>query len=207
MNNKNTIVYVKVAGPRPEGFVDPSPFEWNQGKERQLWSFISKLDNQKEQINWEQLSATFETPIYFLKKRSYKLFSMHLKLLHQQIRDKEKIFDNDINLENSHFSQLSVGSSIKSPLIEDNSVENIREKEDISEIATNDKITESNTNAEVLEHLKTSKLLNYKKPDKLTHNNDQIGNIINNDSDSDLSSSLSVSKSALEEALMARLNF
>ena len=89
MNNTNTIVYVKVRGKKPAGFIDPPNFVWDQNKEKKLWSIISKLDSQRNEIDWKLISETLNAPDYFLKKRSYKLFAKHLELLQKQIDRKE----------------------------------------------------------------------------------------------------------------------
>lgn len=191
MNNNNTVVYVKVSGPRPDNFVEPPPFVWSPEKERQLWQFISKLDNQDDHINWEQLSETFDTPIFFLKKRCYKMFSMRLELLKQKIQHKKKILQNDNPVMNTQH-ELRPEHVHTYPFIEnDTKINNEHVKNDISE------------------NVRNSILSNYKDhgPREDTIIPTSRVSASDNETDGDISSSLSVSKSALEEALMARLNF
>lgn len=191
MNNSNTVVYVKVAGPRPDDFVEPLPFDWSAEKERQLWQFISKLDNQEDHINWEQLSETFDTPIFFLKKRSYKMFSMRLELLKQKIQHKRKILQNDNPVVNMQ-QELRVEHVITHPFLE-----------------TETKINKKHVKNDIAENVHNSNTSNYKdqSPKKDTIIPPSQASVSDNETDGDISSSLSVSKSALEEALMARLNF
>lgn len=193
MNNNNTIVYVKVAGPRPDEFVEPPPFDWSQEKERQLWQFISKLDKQEDHINWEQLSETFDTPIYFLKKRCYKMFSMRLELLKQKIQHKKKILESDTRAIETE-QETKPEHDVTHPFIEDK-----------------DKINNENTTNDISDRLHNIKLSNYKPPvptkDAPAPTSSANRSVSDNETDDDISSSLSVSKSALEEALMARLNF
>ncbi|KAG0671530.1 Autophagy protein 29 [Maudiozyma exigua] len=193
MNNNNTIVYVKVAGPRPDDFVEPPPFDWSQEKERQLWQFISKLDKQEDHINWEQLSETFDTPIYFLKKRCYKMFSMRLELLKQKIQHKKKILESDTRVIETE-QETKPEHDITYPFVEDK-----------------DRINSEHTTNDISDRLHNIKLSNYKPPASTKDATVPTGNAdrsaSDNEPDGDISSSLSVSKSALEEALMARLNF
>lgn len=193
MNNNNTIVYVKVAGPRPDDFVEPPPFDWSQEKERQLWQFISKLDKQEDHINWEQLSETFDTPIYFLKKRCYKMFSMRLELLKQKIQHKKKILESDTRAIETE-KETKPEQDITYPFVEDK-----------------DKINNEHTTNDISDRLHNIKLSNYKPPvptkDAPATTSSANRSVSDNETDDDISSSLSVSKSALEEALMARLNF
>lgn len=100
MNNRNTIIYVKVKGKRPPGFKDPEPFEWNEEKDRQLWKFISKLDSSIDQIDWSNLSTVMNAPTYFLRKRSHKLFDKHMSQMKRQLNINKNIHPID-TLENT----------------------------------------------------------------------------------------------------------
>ncbi|AAS50268.1 AAL098Wp [Eremothecium gossypii ATCC 10895] len=84
MNSKNTIVYVKVPGRQREGFVDPPPFEWNQHQDRKLWAHISTIED-KDDIDWQLLSNQTNAPEFFIRKRVYQLFRVHLKSIEQEI--------------------------------------------------------------------------------------------------------------------------
>lgn len=202
MDNKNTIVYVNVKGDRPIGFDDPPSFEWNVEKERQLWAIVSKLDNYQDQIDWKDLSRSLKAPDYFLKKRSYKLFAKHLKLLEQQIERKMKANNND---ESAQVSIHQFEPSKHYPLSNQSSLseQNLIEEQ---YVGIQDSDNAEDTTLKTLQQLHTSKLLyrgklpsgNGKTPRK-----NSTGQ--NNNSDSEVSSSLSVSNSALEEALMDRL--
>lgn len=199
MNNTNTVVYVKVKGNRPAGFVDPSPFEWNVEKEKQLWSMMSKLDNYQDQIDWKDLSKTLEAPDYFLKRRSYKLFAMHLKLLEQQI-ERKMMANND----NEGSRQTSIRQF--EPIIETHTLtESAMKDQNSHEESSIDEGEEATFKA--LQQLHTSKILNQSKlPATEGKELRKTGSANNaNVSDSETSSSLSVSTSALEEALMDRL--
>ncbi|CCD27318.1 Atg29p NDAI_0K01270 [Naumovozyma dairenensis CBS 421] len=208
MNGQNTIVYVRVKGKRPVGFVDPPEFNWNQDKEKALWSIISKLDDRKSEINWQELSDTLDAPDYFLKKRSYKLFRKHLELLQKQIERKglkNQESNETLKQLHSYVSTLDktllmgkgTGSEISNKE-DEKTPDSIRGKEKVEDFGQN-RDTEEVT-ALALEQLQTSKIINYKNKKKSKSNTSP-------DSDSELSSSLDVSKSALEEALMDRLHF
>lgn len=95
MNDQNSIVYVRVPGKRPPGFQDPVPFEWNVEKETQLWQFLFKLDNSIDQIDWDDLSEILNAPVYFIKRRSYKLFTKQVDSMRKQIENKRKILSRD----------------------------------------------------------------------------------------------------------------
>ncbi|SMN22116.1 similar to Saccharomyces cerevisiae YPL166W ATG29 Autophagy-specific protein that is required for recruitment of other ATG proteins to the pre-autophagosomal structure (PAS) [Maudiozyma saulgeensis] len=205
MNNNNTIVYIKVDGPRPANFVDPTPFDWNEEKENQLWKFISKLDSEQDHINWKQLSETFETPVYFLKNRAYKMFSMRLEQLKQKIQNKKKM------LEGNHISEsISLGHPI---------IDSPSESSFLTHRVTNRKTDhkpssfdgrediDNDVADELAEGLQKTKLLNYITPETNEVTDNNMRHDGDSELDSDISSNLSVSKSALEEALMARLNF
>lgn len=197
MDNQNTVVYVKLKGKRPEGFTNPPKFEWNLDKERQLWAIVSKLENYQDQINWRGLSQELEVPDYFLKKRSYKLFTKHLKLLEQQIERKIEVGDDgksqNSTTQTEHSRRLHDGN-FSSPENEENHLQDDGNAENIEK-----------TTMRTLQQLHTSKILS--RP-RLPYNNGREargGSQDQSNSDSELSSSLSVSNSALEEALMDRL--
>ncbi|GMM56914.1 Atg29 protein [Maudiozyma humilis] len=239
MNNDNTVIYVKVAGPRPANFIDPAPFEWNNQKEKRLWDYISNIDSKNVTIDWDELSESLSAPSYFLKKRSQTLFASHLKLLRQQLNKKKKILQQDKSIQSTSdiiTSQENV--NIETPFVQGSLEEqqsghttdfesssinvvpgSINSKEDIDE--------------KVLKQMQTSKLLAIHAPlrdsdvslsddaligkhepkediEEHSDNNESVADTHKStveDDDGDLSSNLSVSKSALEEALMARLNF
>lgn len=239
MNNDNTVIYVKVAGPRPANFIDPAPFEWNNQKEKRLWDYISNIDSKNVTIDWDELSESLSAPSYFLKKRSQTLFASHLKLLRQQLNKKKKILQQDKSIQSTSdiiTSQENV--NIETPFVQGSLEEqqsghttdfesssingvpgSINSKEDIDE--------------KVLKQMQTSKLLAMHAPlrdsdvslsddaligkhepkediEEHSDNNESATDTHKSaveDDDGDLSSNLSVSKSALEEALMARLNF
>ncbi|QLG70685.1 hypothetical protein HG535_0A06270 [Zygotorulaspora mrakii] len=192
MNNKNTLVYVKVHGKRPDQFKDPIPFVWTRDKEKQLWQTISKLDNYQDQIDWDELSRNLEAPQYFLKKRSYKLSANHLKLLEQHIEARMKKNYHEEQEANKQQPDLTIKHSLSG------------NKESFRRQAYTEVDTEETT-LRAFQKMQASKLLNRRKiyggADK---NGKNVGS--NNDSDSDASSSLSISDSALEEALMDRLH-
>ncbi|CAI4038926.1 hypothetical protein SMKI_06G2780 [Saccharomyces mikatae IFO 1815] len=211
MNSENTVVYVKVKGKRPEGFVDPPKFEWNGAKERQLWAMVSNLNYSQDQVDWQNLSEILETPEFFLKKRTYKLFANHLELLQLQLekkRDLEKL--SNVRVNEGMFGMLHKYI----PNLQNDNI--LAEPESL--LATdrgNSEEVEVEVTNEALQHLQTSKVLNIHKT-KVNNGNKVDMNLTDNgvdeepeynSSDDDLSSSLSVSKSALEEALMDRLQF
>ena len=198
MNNQNTVVYVKLKGKRPEGFINPPKFEWNLDKERQLWAIVSKLENYQDQIDWQRLSQTLDVPDYFLKKRSYKLFAKRLKILEQQIERKIKIDDGGGAVEaQEEPTQIEPSLSF-----------------DDGKITTDDqRLLEENDNVNILEkttmrtlqQLHTSKILSRSRLASGNGRDTRNGSQNQSNSDSESSSSLSVSNSALEEALMDRL--
>ncbi|CAL9730045.1 autophagy-related protein 29 [Monosporozyma unispora] len=235
MDNRNTIIYVKVKGKRPPDFKDPKLFEWNEDKDKQLWKFISKLDNSIEQINWTNLSTILNAPKEFLKQRSYKLFNMHMSLMKKQLDIKklppnqvEVSLQQNLTLQNqsnddvitlkektsspqrkiltamNSFKESPINSVARSEKrltdiekdIEDNGVERDTDQESLPTAS----ITEA------LNQLHTSRVLG-RAPDMITRGTRNTRERLNEDYDSDLSSSLSVSKSALEEALLDRLHF
>lgn len=196
MNNANTLVYIKVKGNRPANFNDPLPFEWNLEKEKHLWAIVSKLDNYQDEIDWKVLSKTLEAPDYFLKKRSYKLFAMHLKRLEQQIERKMMASEDDNGSRQTSVPQTETNLGIHT----------LTESGIMNQGAALDQMSDParETTLKTLQQLHTSRILN--RPQSLA-NNEKEGrrNGTNNNSDSETSSSLSVSASALEEALMDRL--
>lgn len=194
MNNANTVVYVRVKGNRPAGFADPPPFEWNVDKEKHLWAIVSKLDNYQDQIDWLLLSKTLEAPDYFLKKRSYKLFAMHLKLLEQQIERKMMTSDGESGSRQTSVQQFDPS----------NGAHTLTESGLESQGATRNEMSNSadETTLKTLQQLHTSKILNRART---RGGDDKDGRKNGSNSGSEASSSLSVSTSALEEALMDRL--
>lgn len=240
MDNRNTVIYVKVKGKRPADFKDPEPFEWNEDKDQQLWKFISKLYSSIEQIDWAKLSTILNTPKEFLKQRSYKLFSMHVSLMKRQLEIKKLPQDKNNNVE----VPLATSPSIKNPGNDETITQRenttsptrniqtvfnsfkespvnsaIRSETKLSDIANNDdaKRAETDTNQDALSPVSIkespdqphiSKLL-AKDPNmaRRSSHTSRERKTENEDYDSDLSSTLSVSKSALEEALLERLHF
>lgn len=211
MNSRNTVIYIKVKGKRPQGFSDPPKFEWNSAKERQLWAMVSNLNYSQDQIDWQNLSKILETPEFFLKKRTYKLFAKHLELLQLQLekkRDLEKYSNVQVNEGMPDILHKYIPTLQNDNLLNVPATPLATERQDSEEV-------ETEVTNEALQHLQTSKILNIHKAKsdnqkKFDDNSAKDG--INkelecNSSDDDLSSSLSVSKSALEEALMDRLQF
>ncbi|CCC69116.1 hypothetical protein NCAS_0C01260 [Naumovozyma castellii] len=193
MNNTNTIVYVKVRGKKPAGFIDPPNFVWDQNKEKKLWSIISKLDSQRNEIDWKLISETLNAPDYFLKKRSYKLFAKHLELLQKQI-DRKELEDGSSNGDLQKLpNYISSLEEDKKTIVSTNATDN---NDQINNIPENKEHDDEN----VLEQLQASKIMGFKRPSSSAKDD-------NNGSDSEISSNLSVSKSALEEALMDKLHF
>lgn len=197
MNNENSIVYVRVNGNRPPGFVDPAPFDWNAEKERQLWAIISKLDDYQDQIDWKELAQALGAPDYFLKRRSYKLFALHLKLLEQQIERKMMTTS-----DNDGSRQTSVRQFEPTAGVHTLTGSNIAEQESLDDKVIDDT---KDTTLKTLQHLHTSRILSTSKNPLGGEKNVHKGGAHSNVSDSETSSNLSVSKSALEEALMDHL--
>lgn len=197
MNSHNTIVYVRVNGNRPPGFVDPAPFEWNPEKERQLWAIISKLDDYQDQIDWKELSKNLEAPDYFLKKRSYKLFATHLKLLEQQIERKMMATSDNDGSRQTSIRQFEPTAGMHT--LTESNIKNQEELENRSADETKD------TTLKTLQQLHTSRILSNSKNPLADDKGAQKSSANTTVSDSETSSNLSVSKSALEEALMDRL--
>lgn len=195
MNNQNTIVYVKLKGKRPDGFINPPKFEWNLDKERQLWAIVSKLENDQNQIDWKRLSLILGVPDYFLKKRSYKLFAKRLRILEQQIERKIKI-DDDSKHQEVH-TEIESGSSFGYVNAKTDDQRSLEENDSGNSL--------EKTTMRALQQLHTSKILS--RPRVVSGDGRDIrnGSQDQNNSDSESSSSLSVSNSALEEALMDRL--
>ncbi|CCH60642.1 hypothetical protein TBLA_0D01340 [Henningerozyma blattae CBS 6284] len=206
MNNNNTIVYIRVKGKRPQGFVDPPAIIWDTQKEDQLWSIMSKLTSQKEKVDWSELSQQLDVPIDFLKQRSYKLYSNHLKILQEYMASKNDQQDTLMMRLNSEVSSTQDDSEISKKFTQPymdpktimtfNDVGQLR-KDNLetsnTKLVNNEK---SDDTIDALKRLQSSKILNYKKP---TSNNAELG-------ENDTISTVSVSNSALEEALLDRLH-
>lgn len=173
MNSENTIVYIKVAGPRPDSFQDPQKFSWDIEKDRKLWSQISRLADNRKAIDWHNLSKDLDAPELFLRKRSYRLFSQHLKILeeHMESRSAQFVASRELHPDSDKSCELSTSTELKD--------------DDIKHIIP----------SRTLQNLRSSKIMN------------QQISVPDRTADSSLSelSNLSVSKSALEEALMDRL--
>ncbi|GCF00525.1 autophagy- protein [Zygosaccharomyces mellis] len=195
MNNQNTVIYVKLKGKRPDGFTNPSKFEWNLDKERQLWTIVSKLENYQDQINWQELSQTLDVPDYFLKKRSYKLFAKRLKILEQQIERKIKIDDDSVSQEKPTRVDPSLNPDSGNITADDRRSSGTNDNTNILE----------KTTMRTLQQLHTSKILSRARLISNSGRDTQNSSQNQSNSDSESSSSLSVSNSALEEALMDRL--
>lgn len=217
MDNRNTTIYVRIKGKRPVDFVDPKPFEWDEDKDQQLWKFISKLDNSIDQIDWTKLSIILNVPIFFLRERSYKLFENHMSLMKRKFNIKKlNSLDSTGNVEafkNSSIiknSKMEVPTAIN-PLMESSidksvSIESTgSEKDDYTKSTEklDQTILSKNSAIEVLSQLHVSKVLGRTLDSTENKKLDKLKEV----SDDDTSSSLSVSKSALEEALLERLHF
>lgn len=206
MNNRNTVVYIRVKGSRPPGFVDPPEFEWNKNKEKQLWSRISSYDTTRQQIDWHILSESLEAPIYFLKKRSYTLFANNLqKLSHFMDTDNSnlRLKSNDI-LDYNDLSKSPIhynSNRINSFELETSTKQNVTAADINPNTAT--EINEEQTAENTIKKLQTSKIMAQDAP--LGFRNKNNKDDIQERSNEDISSSLSISTSALEEALMDRL--
>lgn len=156
MNSNNTVVYIKINGRNREGFVDPLKFEWNSTKDKELWAVISKLET-LDNIDWNKLSKELNSPEYFVRKRSYTIFTDHLKRLEEEIG------------RNTKELKITLKETNQKPLLE---VEDVNFLND----PTNSKITRQQSKIDELACSSLSELSN-----------------------------LSISNSALEEALMDRL--
>lgn len=232
MDNRNTIIYVKVKGKRPADFKDPEPFEWNEDKDKQLWKFISKLYSSIEQINWANLSTILNAPKEFLKQRSYKLFNMHVSLMKRQLDIKKVRYNNveiplaqTLSIKNqsnddiatlqenvitsqrkiptafTSFKQSPVNSMARSDIenkIHGNAIESDTDQENLSP----ESIKESPKQRHILKSSEDESEMVRRGTSTSRERTNR-----NEDYDSDLSSTLSVSKSALEEALLERLHF
>ncbi|KAL3239114.1 Atg29p [Nakaseomyces bracarensis] len=214
MDSKNTVVYIRVKSKRPSDFTDPPVFDWNLEKEKRLWNFLSKLHDPDEEIDWDLLSEGLDTPIYFLKRRCYELFTKHLELLKQQIDRKNRTIsesDDDSNhslqikKEVEFLNQMPVRTpgtihEEPNPDIEEDTWLNKGDKalgtEDITKRA--------------IDHLKSSKILNfnqdfYEQKQNINGTQEYLNGDHEDNSGSELSSNIGVSKSTLEEALMDKL--
>ncbi|SCU82581.1 LADA_0C06480g1_1 [Lachancea dasiensis] len=179
MNAGNTIVYVKITGKARDGFIDPPKFHWDLEKDKKLWATISKFGDSKKSIDWTKLSREFQAPEYFLRKRSYRLFAKHLKLLEQEIETKTR------------------GLTVNSNVSRDGTYEpRERDDHDDSERSYINPRERGNTaTPEGLYNLRSSQILNQKVPGDTKGTESSLSELSN----------LSVSKSALEEALLDRL--
>ncbi|EDO18345.1 hypothetical protein Kpol_1013p16 [Vanderwaltozyma polyspora DSM 70294] len=207
MDNSNTAIYIRVKGQRPKGFVDPLPFEWNLEKEKRLWSIISTLDSNRQQINWKLLSETIEVPEYFLKERSYTLFSNNLQKLGKFIDNNNT--SNDPSKVIPGTSQTGDYSNLKALDVSKGSMDGKDMCQDMKEIndpnyVDYDVDNEDETAELTLQKLQTSKILTQQNPMKIRSK--ERKEEFQETSDADLWSSLSVSTSALEEALMDRMH-
>lgn len=208
MNNKNTVVYIRIKSKRPDNFQNTTKFEWNEDKEHQLWSFISSLDDSMDHVDWETLSTGLNTPIFFLKRRSFKLFKRHLLLLEKEVEDKKRMLqEKDRKSSISRMPQVSLH-----PISLDNQRNNPEFTNNIIRSFRSEGSPDDDTTKSI--QLECSKLhktfIKEDNKDNQDDKGDAIGNEAQKDtniSNSDISSSLSISKSALEDALMERLHF
>ncbi|KAK7205116.1 hypothetical protein BZA70DRAFT_279095 [Myxozyma melibiosi] len=74
-------VYLRFPFPR-EGFVEPSPVDWNAEKEQELWTILSR-SNKRAEIKWPQLAEYFKASIPFLLQQAAWLYEREL----QQVRE------------------------------------------------------------------------------------------------------------------------
>ncbi|CCE62778.1 hypothetical protein TPHA_0D01370 [Tetrapisispora phaffii CBS 4417] len=231
MNNQNTIVYVRLKGKTPPGGLKVSkPFEWNAKKDDQLWQIVSskEAETQELDVNWEQLGQIFEdVPEKYLKQRTYSLISSKLKKLDHLKQKVNKIIDSKgskiIDLE-AQRTNLQISQYISNKNIVDHQEE--IPADEVSEskhgMKTNsansslngamymhymneDKLDKDDMYGEVISKLQTSKILENNFPIKFKNKLklEDSGSIFENENE--ISSSLSVSASALEEALLDRL--
>ncbi|CEP60151.1 Atg29p LALA0_S01e04170g [Lachancea lanzarotensis] len=175
MDADNTVIYVKVAGRDREGFVEPPKFYWDLEKDQKLWLKISRFGNNKS-IDWSKLSREFETPEFFLRKRSYRLFSKHLRMLEHEIETKTR--------------GLDVGQELEED--EDEDEDELKENESGQESQARE---EEEGATEGAKNLRWSRILNQKIPGDAKAPDSSLSELSN----------LSVSKSALEEAVLDRL--
>ena len=136
---------------------------------RQLWNRISGLDTKEKSIDWLRLSRHFDAPEFFIRKRSYRLFAKHLKLLEKQIESKTR----GLAVTDAEFSE---GDEEEDRFLQDDEARNF-------------------VPPEGLENLRSSKILNRRVPSDAKITESSLSELSN----------LSVSKSALEEALLDRL--
>ncbi|KAK9487151.1 hypothetical protein V1527DRAFT_461793 [Lipomyces starkeyi] len=64
------------------GFPEPHPIDWNQDKENELWSILSRAHKRTE-IKWPQLAEYFNVSIPFLLQQAAWLYEREL----QQVRE------------------------------------------------------------------------------------------------------------------------
>ncbi|AMD21150.1 HEL130Cp [Eremothecium sinecaudum] len=171
MNNRNTVVYIKFSGINREDFADTPVFDWNYEQDRKLWSLVSVLQN-KEDIDWNLLSKQLNTPEFFLRRRTYKLFSAHLKSLERELHRK-------VTLNGQYEGSLE------------------RVRNGINQLESTNMSSDSQEDKNGVSSLPTLK--NTRKKHLQDNDNGNSSGI------SELSN-LSVSKSALEEALMDRFH-
>lgn len=216
MDSQNTIVYIRVKGKRPANFTDPPAFDWDLDKEKRLWNFLSKLHDPDEEIDWDILSEGLNTPIYFLKRRCYELFTKHLELLKQQIDKKNRNIPDDEKSNHSRRIKKEVELLNQVPVRTPGTIQEETNDEieaDINELKGNmQNPTGEDITKRAINHLKSSKILNFNhefyknnKDINQTAKEEFSNNIDKDSSESELSSSLGVSKSTLEEALMDKL--
>ncbi|KAK9366496.1 hypothetical protein V1509DRAFT_244060 [Lipomyces kononenkoae] len=74
-------VYLRFPFPR-NGFTEPHPTDWNQDKENELWSILSRAHKRTE-IRWPQLADYFNVSIPFLLQQAAWLYEREL----QQVRE------------------------------------------------------------------------------------------------------------------------
>ncbi|KAK9434065.1 hypothetical protein V1505DRAFT_361233 [Lipomyces doorenjongii] len=74
-------VYLRFPFPR-NGFPEPHPIDWNQDKENELWSILSRAHKRTE-IRWPQLAEYFNVSIPFLLQQAAWLYEREL----QQVRE------------------------------------------------------------------------------------------------------------------------
>nr|POE62517.1 autophagy-related protein 29 [Quercus suber] len=75
---------VRLPFPRPQGFVDPPPVEWDANKDKTLWKLISKANNSQD-LDWEGMAERFGVDLAFLLMQAAWLYERHFEGMKMQM--------------------------------------------------------------------------------------------------------------------------
>lgn len=81
---KRMVVYLRFPFTR-NGFQDPPSTDWDSSKEKALWEYLSKSSSEKE-VDWEYLANKFNVPVAFILQQAAYLYEKELELVRAQMQ-------------------------------------------------------------------------------------------------------------------------